>query len=49
MEVIKDEKCIRFFDAVRRNNVAEVNRLFKDETINPWEFVEDDGNTGKQY
>lgn len=44
----KDDKIIKFFDAIRRNNVAEINRLFKDSTIRPWEFVEDDNNTGNK-
>ena len=40
------EKSKTFFEAIRRNNVAEINSLMKDASIFPWEFIKDDKSTG---
>ena len=41
-----NEKNSKYFEAIKRNNVAEINKFFKDPSISPWEFIEDEGNTG---
>jgi hypothetical protein len=43
----KEEKSAKFFEAIRKNNIAEIIRFYKDDSIFPWEFLEDGGNTGK--
>lgn len=37
----------KFFEDVKNSNIKELRRVFLDENIRPWEFLEDDGYTGK--
>ena len=43
----KADKSSKFFEAVRKNNIADIIKFYKDDSISPWEFNEDGGNTGK--
>ena len=45
METNDDESKI-FFDAITSNNVAEIRRIFKDESTRPWEYTKDENSTG---
>jgi hypothetical protein len=37
----------KFFEDVKNSNIRELKRVFLDEKYKPWEFLEDDGYTGK--
>ena len=37
---------IKFFQAVKESNATEIVKFFRDDTIKPWEFKEEEDYTG---
>ena len=36
-----------FFQCIQKNNIAEIKKFFRNESIKPWEFLLDDDFSGK--
>ena len=47
MENFKSELQIQFFDLISSNNRSEIVKYFREIDYKPWEYLDEDGNTGK--